>query len=210
MVEIEILPGLESVRRNADMYVGPVNSPGVLNVLIQEAICLSLDDVAEGKCTRISISISDDHSVSIRDNGPGISMTLDNFGETLAQHLFTKMYACREYKRSAHLKGRCCGVGIAAVNALCDRFRVRNCIDGICWIQEYRCGIANGPFLEEGETQDSGLEINFEPDQTILTNLQFSRPRLIAWVNSTGVGPTAVHSWTRNYANGAQMEFVVN
>jgi len=76
-VGIEVLPFAEAIRRNAKMYVGPVDSPDVLNLLIQEALCLSLDEVASGRCTQISVTVGDDHRVIVRDNGPGIDMTID-------------------------------------------------------------------------------------------------------------------------------------
>jgi DNA gyrase/topoisomerase IV subunit B len=136
-------------------------------------------------------------------------MTIDPFGESFAENLFTKLYACRDSKRSAHLKGRCCGVGIAVVNALCNRFRVQNCRDGICWVQEYRCGTSRGPFLKAFDTEESGVEINFEPDRTIFTNLQFNPPGLIRWIMSTGVGLTVVRTRRRKGDTETKLEFVV-
>jgi len=119
------------------------------------------------------------------------------------------MYACRDSKRSGNLKGKCCGVGIAAVNALCDRFRVQNYRDGVCWVQEYRHAEASGPFQKVSASDDSGVEICFEPDQTILTNLQFNRRKLITWIKSTGVGLTIARSQRRHGAAESIKDFVL-
>ncbi len=207
--KIEVLEGLEAVRRNVAMWVGPPDGAGIMNVLVQEALCMALDDAASGKCTQICVSVSDSHRVTVRHDGPGLPMQDKPFGVPAAQLLFTQLLACRQFGANADLKSRCCGVGIAVVNALCDRFCVRNSIDGACWVQEYHHGRPEYPFRRESDAAETGLEISFEPDQTLLTNLQFNRRRFLTWVKATGVEVELERSRRRKGATVREFRFTV-
>ena len=181
--KIEVLEGLEAIRQRPAMYVGQLDDPALFNRLIQEAMCLAIDEILSSNGSQIKVSVFADGSVCVRDNGRGISMTPNDRGEILAEDLFSKLYACRNHKANSELKKSCCEMGIAVVNALSEWFRVRNFREGVCWVQEYRYGKPLAPFRREQETAETGLELSFLPDPSLLSDLHFDADKLVHWVN---------------------------
>jgi DNA gyrase subunit B len=177
---------LEHVRRQAAMYVGPLPNPGVLNRLIEDALCLSADEAACGRCTEIAVAVHPSGIVTIRDNGPGLQVEPDEHARVPAEMLFTVIGTCRAAKISK-VAAACCQFGLAVVNALSEWLRVRVFRDGGCWFQEYRAGVPQFPFRRERDADESGLELSFRPDTSILGALTFDAAALAGWFPSVGV-----------------------
>ncbi len=186
--EIKVLSTQEAIRRRPEMYVGKLDDPALLNRLIQEALCLAIDEAVSGYCAQVRVSVSPDCSVTVRHNGRGLSMTPTAAGYIPAEAQFTKLYACRNNKANPRLKRSCCGIGVTVVNALSECFCVRNFHEGACWIQEYRCGEPLAPFRSEMETEETGLELSFSPDSSLLSGLHFDARKLVRWVQSMEAG----------------------
>lgn len=180
---ISVLTGLSAVRMRPTLYVGQLDDPGIFNRLIQDAMCIAIDEAVSGCCTEVQVSVFADRSVTIRDNGRGLSMMPDASGQVPAESLLTQIFACRENKENTHLKRDCCQIGLAVVNALSEWLRVRNFREGTCWVQEYRRGEPLYPFKPESETAESGFELSFRPDPSIFSVLSFDAPLLTRWVS---------------------------
>ena len=185
---LQVLPGLMAVRMRPALYVGPLDDPTILNRLIQEALCSAIDEAVSGCCTQIHVSVSPDGSVTIRDNGRGLSMTPDAYGRVVAETSFSELWACRRSKENARLERDCCQMGLAVVNALSEWLRVRNFREGVCWVQQYRSGEPLAPFRQESRTAETGLELSFRPDPSIFGALHFDAESLARWVSDLGAG----------------------
>jgi DNA gyrase/topoisomerase IV subunit B len=184
---IQVLRAGEHIRKRPQMYVGPLPNPAVINRLVEEALCLSVDEAICGNCTEIAIAVHPSGVVTVRDNGPGLPMEPGPDGRPLAELLLTEVGACRTAKRSETAKGACCHLGLVVVNNLSEWLRVRVFRDGGWWIQEYGAGTAQAPFFREGDTRETGLELSFRPDPGIFGPLTFDGLGLAAWLPSAGV-----------------------
>jgi DNA gyrase subunit B len=184
---IQVLRHGEHIRLRPQIYVGPLPNPGVINRLVEEALCLSLDEAACGQCTEIVVAVHPSGVVTIRDNGPGLPMEPGPDGRVLAELLLTAVGACRAAKRSEAARRSCCQLGLVVVNALSEWLRVRVFRDGGCWFQEYRAGISQAPFRREVDTTETGLELSFRPDVGIFGPLKFNGMALADWLPSAGV-----------------------
>lgn len=185
--DIRVLSNAEAIRMRPEMYVGPLSDPHILNRLVEEALCLTVDEATCGRCTELAVSVGSRGFVTIRDNGPGFSMEPDEHGRLLIEMILTQVGACRNAKESASVRNACCHIGIVAVNALSEYLSVRVFRDGGCWFQEYRKGIAQAPFHLESETNETGLELSFLPDRQIFGDLEFDALALASWLPTAGV-----------------------
>jgi DNA gyrase subunit B len=181
-----VLTAAEVIRNHPERYLGPLPDPTVLNRLIQDALCLSADEAACGRCTEIAVAVHPSGVVTIRDNGPGLPVEPDASGRVPAEVLFTVLGTCRAVKGNPAAAG-CCGLGLVVVNALSEWLRVRVFRDGGCWLQEYRAGVPQAPFRRERDTDECGLELSFRPDGVRLGPLEFDPVALAGWLPSAGV-----------------------
>lgn len=115
---IDVLESAEAVRKRPEMYVGPLPDPAVVNRLVQEVLCLSVDEALCGRCTEITVAVDSAGVITIRDNGPGLPMEPNRHGLTQAELLLTAMYACRAAKESEAAREHCCELGLVIVNFL--------------------------------------------------------------------------------------------
>jgi DNA gyrase subunit B len=185
--DIRIVSSAQAIRARPAMYLGPLPNPALGNRFVEEALCLSVDEVHRGACTEISIEVDTSGLVTVRDNGPGLPMEPDSKGRILAELMLTVLWACRSAKRSDAAKGSCCHLGLVAVNALSQWLRMRVFRGGSSWFQEYREGEAQAPFQREGDVDHTGVEISFRPDTALLGNLEFNGLALAAWLPSAGL-----------------------
>jgi DNA gyrase/topoisomerase IV subunit B len=185
--EIQVLEDGEPVRKRPEMYVGPLPDPAVVNRLVQEVLCLSIDEALCGRCTEIAVAVDSAGVITVRDNGPGLPMEPGRHGLVLAEVLLTVLHACRAAKQSEAARAHCCEIGLVIVNYLSQWLRVRVFRDGGCWAQEYRYGKPQAPFRREAETRETGLEFSFLPDSSILGETVVDPPTLAEWLPSTGV-----------------------
>jgi DNA gyrase subunit B len=184
---IQVLSGNEAIRRRPSMYIGPLDDPTLLNRLIQEALCVAVDEAVSGYCTEIHVEVHPGGQARVRDNGRGLPTKPTSEGQPLAEVLLTKLFACRDRKQNPEVSALCCDAGLVVTNALSEWLVVKNYREGVCWVQEYRRGEPLAPFRRESETTETGLEFTFQPDKTILGPLHFDAQELAGWLKRVGL-----------------------
>lgn len=189
---VKIFKGNELIRQRPEMYVGPLPNASLLNRLVEEALCLAIDEAAGGGCEEILVTVAPDGVVTVRDHGPGLPLGTDPHGRSIVELLLTSLGACRAEKRKGAVQEACCNFGIVVVNALSAWLRVRIFRDGACWSQHYRAGVAETP-LQRGEaTTETGTELSFLPDPAILGVMVFDGLALARWLPTAGVRYTVL------------------
>lgn len=188
--DIQILEGLEAVRRRPSMYIGDTGPRG-LHHLVYEVVDNSIDEAMAGVCNNIEVSLQTDGSVSVVDDGRGIPTDLHpQTGRPAAEVVLTKLHAGGKFDKKAYqVSGGLHGVGVSVVNALSDWLEVTIWRDGMTHHQRFERGIPVTD-LETGEpTERRGTRIHFLPDATIFTETGFSwevlsgRIRELAFLN---------------------------
>ncbi len=188
--DIQILEGLEAVRRRPGMYIGDTGPRG-LHHLVYEVVDNSIDEAMAGICTEIEVCLRTDGSVSVTDNGRGIPTDIHpQTGRPAAEVVLTKLHAGGKFDKKAYqVSGGLHGVGVSVVNALSEWLEVTIWRDGLTHRQRFERGIPVTD-LEKGEpTERRGTQVHFLPDSTIFTELGFSwdvlsgRIRELAFLN---------------------------
>lgn len=188
--DIQILEGLEAVRRRPSMYIGDTGPRG-LHHLVYEVVDNSIDEAMAGYCTHIEITLHADDSVTVVDNGRGIPVDPHPAtGRPAAEVVLTKLHAGGKFDKKAYqVSGGLHGVGISVVNALSDRLVLTICRDGKLWRQRYEKGDPVTDLVDEETTERRGTTIRFKPDGTIFSETTFSwdvlasRMRELAFLN---------------------------
>ena len=187
---IQILKGLEAVRRRPGMYVGTTGPDG-LHHLVYEVVDNSVDEAAAGFCSHIDILLEKGNIVTVQDDGRGIPVDTHSEENVSALELvMTRLHAGGKFdKKSYKVSGGLHGVGVSVVNALSDWCEVSVHRHGRIYKQNYRRGIPDGPVYVEGETDHTGTTMRFYPDDTIFETTNFSfdmlskRLRELAFLN---------------------------
>ncbi|MBQ3141842.1 MAG: DNA topoisomerase IV subunit B, partial [Clostridia bacterium] len=198
--QIQVLEGLEAVRRRPGMYIGSTDTRG-LHHLVTEVVDNSIDEALAGYCTHITITIHGDNSVSVQDNGRGIPVGLhEKTGKNALEVALTILHAGGKFGGAGYkVSGGLHGVGLSCVNALSTRLRATICRDGSVYYQEYERGVPVCEVTRQGECEagQSGTLIWFLPDDTVFdeVNFQFdvltTRLRELAFLNR-GIHITAI------------------
>ena len=190
---IQVLEGLEAVRKRPAMYIGDVGIRG-LHHLVYEVLDNSIDEALAGHCDHIEVRLHEDGSVSIQDNGRGIPVdTHPAENRSALEVVMTVLHAGGKFdKDSYQVSGGLHGVGVSCVNALADRFEARVWRDGSVWEQTYRMGVPEGPVEEVRPMradEETGTHIRFWPDTDIFKVSAFrfdtlsDRLRELAYLN---------------------------
>ena len=166
---IQVLEGLEAVRVRPSMYIGDVNSKG-LHHLVYEVVDNSIDEALAGFCKHIDVTINEDNSVTVADDGRGIPTE---------QHHKERRSALEVVMTVLHAGGKF-DKGSYKVNALSTRLVVDVCREGKVWHQEYSRGVPQTEVTVTGETERTGTTITFKPDETIFTETTYNYDTL-AW-----------------------------
>ncbi|MFH0769630.1 MAG: DNA topoisomerase (ATP-hydrolyzing) subunit B [Chloroflexota bacterium] len=178
--DIQVLGGLEAVRRRPGMYIGSTDQRG-LQHLIYEIAYNSIDEAMAGCCTRIVVTIQKDDSVKVEDNGRGIPVEIHPTTKKSAlETVFTTLHAGAKFGGHTYqVSGGLHGVGASVVNALSSWLRVDVKRDGKIYRQEYRRGIPQGEVTVVGEASDTGTIVTFLADEDIFGSAKYDSNTLI-------------------------------
>ena len=164
---IQVLEGLEAVRKRPGMYIGDTSDRGYHH-LIYEIVDNSVDEGLAGHCSKISIHIAEDETVSIEDNGRGIPVADHSKGKSALEVVMTVLHAGGKFNKDSYsISGGLHGVGASVVNALSSSCSVEVYREGFIWRQSYEKGQALTPVEKKGETTKTGTKTSFKPDREI-------------------------------------------
>lgn len=187
---ITVLEGLEAVRKRPGMYIGSVSSKG-LNHLIYEIVDNSVDEHLAGYCDRIYVTLEEDGSATIEDNGRGIPIEMHEKGMSAERLVFTTLHAGGKFDDSAYkTSGGLHGVGSSVVNALSTHMTVTVKKGGYIHTDSYERGIPTTDLVDGllptiGKTRETGTKINFLPDDTIFDKTWFKEEEVKSRLHET-------------------------
>lgn len=172
--QIQVLEGLEAVRKRPGMYIGSTSARG-LHHLVYEIVDNAVDEALAGFCSEIKITIHPDNTISIRDNGRGIPVGIQaQKGIPAVEVVFTILHAGGKFGGGGYkVSGGLHGVGASVVNALSEWLKVQVYVDGKIYEQNYARGLVMTPLIEKGFTQEHGTIVHFKPDAEIFEETEF-------------------------------------
>ena len=178
---IQVLEGLEAVRKRPAMYIGDVGIKG-LHHLVYEVVDNSIDEALAGHCTHIDCFINENNSITVKDNGRGIPVGIhEKEGKSALEVVMTVLHAGGKFDKGSYkVSGGLHGVGVSCVNALSSHLDVKVYRDGKIFQQEYSIGIPKYDVKEIGSSSESGTHVTFQPDSSIFEDTVYHFDILVA------------------------------
>ncbi len=172
--QIQVLEGLEAVRKRPGMYIGTTSIRG-LHHIVYEIVDNAIDEVMNGGCTDIEVTINPDNSITVKDNGRGIpSGYNEKTGKPTLEIIYTKLHAGGKFGGGGYkMAGGLHGVGASVANALSEWMEVTNHRDGHIYTERFERGVVARPFACVGDTDEHGVTVMFKPDATIFEETVF-------------------------------------
>ncbi|MCM1310430.1 MAG: DNA topoisomerase (ATP-hydrolyzing) subunit B [Bacteroides sp.] len=209
---IQVLEGLEAVRKRPAMYIGDISAKG-LHHLVYEVVDNSIDEALAGYATHIDVVINEDNSITVVDNGRGIPVDMhEKEHKSALEVVLTVLHAGGKFNKDSYkVSGGLHGVGVSCVNALSTYLRAEVRRNGKVYMQEYSCGKPTSELAVVGESETTGTTVTFKPDGSIFVETVYNydtlanRLRDLAFLNA-GITLTLTDKRERDADGNARTE----